>query len=105
MTDKVVALGRAKTDPDPRIVRELERYLKLAKEGRITELVLSALVPDPEDWENDEIQSRWFQAHAEVSDYIKLLGVAANLQNAISQRLYEMGYTPDATPEDDEDDT
>lgn len=101
MTDKVVALGRAKTDPDPRIVRELERYLKLAKEGRISDIVISALVPHPTNWEDDEIQSRWFQAHVEASDYIKLLGVAANLQNAISQRLYEMGYTPDETPEDD----
>lgn len=101
--EKIVALGRAKTDPDPRIVEELERFLKLAKQGRITTLVMSAEVPDPDDWEQDEIRSRWFEAHKPGSaDMVRMVGVAQNLANSVGMNLWNMGYAP--TEENDPDD-
>lgn len=95
MSEKIVALGRVKNDPDPRIIKELERYLNLAKEGRIKTLLLTAEVPDLNDSREDEIQTRWFEAQKDTIDYIRILGMAGNIQHAVGQRLYEMGWEPD----------
>lgn len=101
----LVVLGREQGTPDSRIVEELERFLNLAKKGRIKTLVISAEVPDTEDWQQDEIQSRWFEAHQPgTANMITLLGVAQNLTNAIGMTLYNMGYTPTDDEIDTDDD-
>lgn len=104
-TSNLVILGREQTSPDSRIVEELERFLNLAKKGRIKTLVMSAEVPDEKDWEQDETRSRWFEAHHPgTANMITLLGVAQNLTNAIGMNLYNMGYTPtDEEIEKDDD--
>lgn len=103
MSDKIVKLGRAQNDPDERVINVLEYYLELAKEGRLRNVAISAEVRHPDDWELDEIQSRWIQAHEKNIDLLRMLGLVENLKTAIAMRLHNLGWDPGTDDEEGED--